>query len=96
MIIIRDGKEIELTADEMTQAYYERQSRWDREFIREEMETVLESEDDELVALAERCLKDEDYARRVAIRYRKYADDYPSGDAEWGCVTDALRTEARG
>ena len=95
MIIIRDGKEIELTADEMRQAYYECQSKWDLAFIREEMEYVIESEDDELVALAERCRKDEDYAERVALRYREYADEYPSGDAEWDCIVDALRTEAR-
>lgn len=94
MIIVRDGKEIELTADEVRQAYYECQLKWDVECILGITETMMESEDGELAELAERFQNDRDYAKRVALEYRSYMNEYPGGDTEWDCVVDALEKEA--
>lgn len=95
MKIIRNGKEIELTSNELKDAYYECEHKWDVSFLREQMEYVIEYDNYELVELAERFLHDDNFADRVAYRYRKYADDYPSGDEEWDCITSALKYIAK-
>lgn len=95
MIIIRDGKEIELTPEELMGAYYECQLKWDMAFIEDMAENIFESENDDYVELAKRIENDPEYKKRVAISYRKYADEYPSGDTEWDCVIDALEKEGR-
>lgn len=70
MIIVRDGKEIELTKDEIYQAYLEQESMFDLENIDLNMETHLSKEEYEL-------LKDnKEFMEEAAYELRRNQDKY--------------------
>ena len=70
MVIVRDGKEIELTKDEIYQAYLEQESMFDLENIDLNMETYLSKEEYEL-------LKDnKDFMEEAAYELRRNQDKY--------------------
>lgn len=87
MKIIRDGKEIELTREELVDAYYEQEHIWDMEYISgnlvEQYNDVHEYDE------VEEALQDNTFCDRVAYRYRKYLDDQSSSEIEFGCLIDA-------
>lgn len=70
MVIVRDGKEIELTKDEIYQAYLEQESMFDLENIDLNMEVYLSKEEYEL-------LKDnKDFMEEAAYELRRNQDKY--------------------
>lgn len=91
MKIVRDGKEIELTYEEMRSAYFEMEHEWDKDFLKDMMENIIEAGSPDLVKLAERYLQDSEYADRVTYKYRSCMDGAEDGNLEWDCTTEALR-----
>lgn len=89
MTITRDGKEIELTNQELCDAYYEAQSNWDADYVIELLENLNEVKeyDNALRKLKE----DREFALQVGRRYRKYLMDDTSSDLEYECAEDAYR-----
>lgn len=70
MVIVRDGKEIELTKDEIYSAYLEQESMFDLENIDLNMEVYLSKEEYEL-------LKDnKDFMEEAAYELRRNQDKY--------------------
>jgi hypothetical protein len=95
MVIIRDGKQIELTNEEMTEAYYEQQHKWDMEYVSNEIPYLLEEEESDRV---NRLRNDKEFCDKVAHRFRKYLEDIITGEDEQYCWEDAcdyvIETEA--
>ena len=89
MKIIRDGKEIELTAKEMQDAYYEQQHKYDIDDITGwVMESFSDSDNKKYREIVVH-LKDEDFCDRMAYRYRTYLDEVITGEDEVACWIDA-------
>ena len=86
MIIIRDGKKIELTSEEMIKAYYEQQHKWDMEYIAYDIPSLLEKEESNMT---KRLRSDEEFCDKVAHRFRKYLEDIITGEDEQYCWEDA-------
>lgn len=93
MVIKRevDGKELEFTLakNEMTDAFYEMQHKWDKEYILNMIEMYDDLDDEDYVKMAERLRTDDELLDRVAYRYRKYMGDLENGEAEYECMIDA-------
>lgn len=86
MIIIRDGKKIELTSEEMIKAYYEQQHKWDMEYVANDIPIWLEKEESNITR---RLRNDEEFCDKVAHRFRKYLGDIITGEDEQYCWEDA-------
>lgn len=88
MKINRNGIEIELTKEEMIDAYYEQQHNFDVEYI---TGNLLEQYEDEhyLNVMLERLKNDKDFASKVGYRYRKYLEDSFGSETELECLKDA-------
>lgn len=85
MIIMRDGKEIELTPRELSDAYYEQEHKWDMNYISQDLPALFNDEGDYDEEI-KRLQTDKDFCSRMAYRYRKYLDDRTSvDDDEWPC-----------
>ena len=82
-----DGMEMEfeLTEQEMTDAFYEQQHKWDMEYMLN-MADMCEHDD-----WYKKMKSDPDFASMVAHRFRKYISDYPDGDTEYDCFADAYQ-----
>jgi len=81
-----DGREIEieLTEQELTNAYFESEHLWDVKYLC----NVLEYVNDEKYPVDEmrqRLESDPELRSRVAYRYRKYLDDCVTGEDEIDC-----------
>ena len=85
--IIRDGVQIELTHQELRQIYYEELNQIDQEEILNALQGA--NDDGSYDEMIHRLKSDENFAKRVACRYRKYMDDYDDGDRSWACIKDA-------
>jgi len=85
---------IELTPDELRQAYLEQEARYDREDIESYMEQYMDFHGDDTD-----CLTEEEYLGRVpefARLYREALDDgsaYDWWDVAYGAIEQALENE---
>ena len=86
MVIIRDGKEIELTDSELRTAYYELEHKWDCEYIRDRLPDLLDDCEPEYI---KKEVENEELISEVAYKWREYIDNRESGDYEWVCLEDA-------
>lgn len=87
MKIIRDGKEITLTNEEMIDAYYEQQLKWDMEYISGNLLDGY-NEDGDYDEIKE-ALKNKKMCEKVAYKYRKFLEDSFSSETELECLIDA-------
>ena len=84
MIIVRDGKEIKLTKDELIRAYDEQQELYDIEFVEENVSDYLYDDQEELA-------EDEGFVTEVALDYRHYIlEGYDESDALEKAVEDVV------
>ncbi len=70
MKIIRDGKEIELTKDELYRAYIEQQEMYDIDNIRMNMENYLDEDE------YDKFKNNEDFIFEAACQLRRNQDKY--------------------
>ena len=92
MVIIRDGKKIELTDEEMTRAYYEQQHKWDMKYVSTDIPYWAEEDWVETTVgldIVKRLQNDNEFCDKVAHRYRKYLEDIITGEDEQYCWEDA-------
>lgn len=75
MKITRDGKEYELTKEELIEAYYEQKHNWD-------VESVL-THSQEWEQYLPNGAAIEDYAEKIAYETRRNIDEY---DMQWYCA----------
>ena len=86
MKIIRDGKEIELTDNELYTAWEEQQHRLDCDYIRERLAEYLDDLSEEEIKV---IIDDRNFVSSVAYQWRKYMNNQDNGDFKWACVEDA-------
>lgn len=91
MKIIRDGIEIKLTDKEMSDAYYEQMHKWDVEYITGNLldQYIDGSNIEKDILMNDRLKSEQEFASKVAYRYRKYLEDVYGSDTEWNCLQDA-------
>ena len=95
MIIMRDGKEIELTPQELSDAYYEQEHKWDMNYISQDLPALFNDEGDYDEEI-KRIQTDKDFCSRMAHKYRKYLEDCISvDDDEWPCWKGAYEYASR-
>lgn len=89
MTITRDGKVIELTAQELSEAYFEQEHLFDIEDVKGELESIVSADvdEEEYVAAAQRILNDDTLLSDCARDKRRSMDKY-------GMNWDAATTEA--
>lgn len=95
MVIIRDGKAIELTERELADAYYEQEHLFDVEDVKGELEVIVENDvdEEEYVAAAKRVLSDSKLLSACAYDKRRNMDKY---DMNWVSATsDAVHSAVR-
>lgn len=92
MKIIRDGKEIELTDDELFRAWQIKKHEFDREEVDSLLRIYLESEDVDSEEI-EKTLDNDDLMDRITESYFGYLGNQDSGDLEWDCIADAYEKE---
>lgn len=88
MKIIRDGKEIELTSNELYGAWSECQHEFDRKDVGKYLSWYLVGED---IPEEEReeILNNDDLMDDVATYWREYLDNQNPRDLRWDCMIDA-------
>lgn len=95
MIIMRDGKEIELTPQELLDAYYEQEHKWDMNYISQDLPVLFNDEGDYDEEI-KRLQTDKGFCSRMAHKYREYLEDRISvDDDEWPCWKDAYAYASR-
>lgn len=83
MKIIRNGKEYELTSDELTECYHE--ERMNRDIA--DVKFILTKKKKQWPELLQKMNEDEEFAKRFAQCYRSYLNmGTPDGESEWGCL----------
>jgi len=85
--------EIELTSQELADAFYEKEHQWDEDYV---LDLAMYSADgcadnDPEMERLNALRSDPELLSRVAYRYRKYMLDQISGDAEYDCFEDAYK-----
>lgn len=92
MKIIRDGKEIELTDNELFRAWQIKKHEFDREEVDYLLRIYLGSEgvDSEEI---EKTLDNDDLMDRITESYFDYLGNQDSEDLKWDCITDAYEKE---
>ena len=91
MKILRDGKEYELTSDELFAAYLEQEHIYDLDDVKSELELIIEDDIDEelYVEAAKRIYSDENMLHNVAYSKRRNMDRY---NMEWSyAVSEAVK-----
>lgn len=86
MKITRDGKEIELTRDELYSAWNEQQHKWDCEYILESLMEYLDDLDEKEI---EAITGNSELISDIAHQWRKYINNNNNGDFEYACFVDA-------
>ena len=86
MKITRNGVDYELTEQEMIEAFYEQQNKFDMAYISGNLIDLYN--DGDYDEIQKQLLADQDLCSRVAYRYRKYIEDVV-GSLEWSCFKDA-------
>lgn len=86
MKIIRNGTEIELTRQELKDAYYECEHLFDVEYITGCLLDYYVDNNSSLrdIEMKNRLRNGSEFADRVAYRYRKFLMDKLTPDDEWG------------
>ena len=92
MKIIRDGKEIELTDDELFRAWQIKKHEFDREDVDYLLRIYLESENVESEEI-EKTLNNDDLMDRITESYFDYLGNQDFGDLKWDCIADAYEKE---
>lgn len=83
MKIIRDGKEYELTRDEIMACYFQERLRLDLQDIKYIIKKKKKWQD-----LYNKLEQDENFAKEFALKYR-YFKNKSFADEEWSCMTTA-------
>ena len=87
MYINRNGKKYYLTEKEIYIAYSELQYEKD---IKEIFQRLEEANDQALYSnMIDKLKSDEEFAKRVAYRYRQYLNCGVNNDYQWTCIEDA-------
>ncbi len=73
MVIIRDGKEIKLTMEELTAAYFERQTEFDKQDIKDNLHWILEWMD--RLEIYEDLLNNKEFIDNTVQLFRHYRDN---------------------
>lgn len=81
MKIVREGKEIELTEDELYRAYCEKQHEFDYENVRSNMDGYLAQEDYEVLKDNTDFIEDAAYELRINIDKYDMSYEYAIKDA---------------
>lgn len=90
MVIERNGKQIELTEDEMIRAYYEQRHRWDVEYITGDLLEQYDTDDESDLEMFAELRSNADLADSVAYRYRDYLEDVYGEGKEMECLKSAF------
>jgi len=91
MKIVRDGKDYELTSEEVYAAYLEQEHIYDVDDVRSELELIIEDDMDEeaYIEAAKRIYNDPVKLDEVARAKRKCIDKY---NMEWGyAVSESVK-----
>lgn len=88
MKIIRNGKEFELTKDELFQAYYEQQELFDVENIEMNLDTYLDEDEYELLK------NNKEFIEEAAYQLRRNQDKY-NMDYDYALEDAITETSAR-
>lgn len=83
--------EFELTSQEMMDAYYAKEHEWDMNYVLDLAEWAADYDRPDTVERLDALRSDPELLSRTAYRYRKYMDDYITGDAESENFRDAYR-----
>lgn len=78
-------REFELTSQEMSEAYWEQEHKWDMNYVLELLEYMWD-DDNEPMEMLKALRDDEDLRSSVAYRYRKYLDEIVTMDDERDCL----------
>lgn len=73
MVIIRDGKEIKLTMEELTAAYFERQAEFDKQDVMDNLHWILEWMD--RLEIYEDLLNNKEFIDNTVQLFRHYRDN---------------------
>ena len=77
MKIVRDGKEYELTSNELYEAYREQEALYDIDDVKSELECIADGDDENLRTVAARVvLADDCLLKEVAHQKRRNEDKY--------------------
>ena len=97
MKIFRDGKEYELTPEELFEAYLEQEHIYDVDDVKSELELIVvdDTDEEEYIDAAKRIYADEDKLDSVACSKRHKMDKH---NMDWVCavseaVSEAIREE---
>lgn len=83
--------EFELTAQEMRDAYYEKEHEWDMNYVLALADATADGDRPETVERRDALHSGRELLNRVAHRYRKYMDDAVTGDEEYSCFEWAYK-----
>lgn len=78
-------REFELTSQEVSEAYWEQEHKWDMNYVLELLEYMWDN-DNEPAEMLKALRDDEDLRSSVAHRYRKYLDEIVTMDDERDCL----------
>ena len=87
--------EIELTSQELADAFYEKEHQWDEDYVIELAEMNSDEDFPETIERLNALRSDPELLSRVAYRYRKYMLDWVTGDEEYECFRDAYEYTRR-
>lgn len=87
--------EIELTSQEMADAYYAKEHEWDMDYVLDLAEWAADEDRPETVERLNALRSDPELCSHVAYRFRKYLNDWVSGDEEAECFRDAYNYTTR-
>ena len=90
MVIERNGKQIELTEDEMIRAYYEQRHRWDVEYITGNLLEQYDTDDESDLEMYAELRSNTELANNVAYQYREFLEDTYGSDREMECLKSAF------
>lgn len=90
MTIERNGKQIELTEDEMIWAYYEQLHKWDVEYITGNLLDQYDTDDESDLEMYTELRSNTELANNVAYRYRELLEDTYGSDREMECLKSAF------
>lgn len=89
MKIVRDGKEIVLTDQELSNAFWEQELKYDMDYVAYDLPELMGiPEDNEMVV---RLKEDEEFCKEVAIQWREYINETITGETEMNCWEDACK-----
>lgn len=94
MKIIRDGKEIALTSEELVLAFREQEHIYDIQYIGNTLElSYIDTEDEDEAQIANDLLYDDDALDAIATKMRELIIEFDFGDddAAHTAITDAIK-----